>query len=71
VPIEHASDGIDDRLTVIHEIAGNLPEPAAIEVARRFLHRGVEQQEHNAFSPSLKDPYVEDVRSEMHVLPGS
>jgi hypothetical protein len=42
------------------------PEPATIEVARRFLHGGVEQQEHNAFSPPLKSPDVEDVRREMH-----
>src|SRR5687767_11142839 len=66
VSSERTANRIGDRLAFVHSIAGNLPKPAPVEVACRFLHGCVEQEEHDATAPPLEYPHVESVRGQIH-----
>ena len=61
---ERAKDADERRghgFVLVNAAAGNLPEPAAVEIPRRFLGGRLQQQESDAFGTPLKCPDIEDV----------
>src|SRR5262245_17717421 len=61
VAIQRSGDCLGDRLPVVDEIAWNLPEPAAIEVASGLLDGRVQQQKLDFGAAPAENPDVEDI----------
>jgi hypothetical protein len=61
VAAERPADRVGHGFAVVDDVVGDLPEPAAVEVALGFLDRGVEQQELDGVATSAEGPEVEDV----------